>query len=581
MNTQPLNDVLERLNGVQKSGEGWAAFCPAHNDTGGRSLTVSEGDDGRALVHCHKDCSTREVIDAIGLDWKDMFPKPVKRADKKRDYKVRDHTGRVVAIHHREDKPDGKKQVSWSLPDGKAGLGGLKRDSLPLWGTEGVDAVKTEDPIVLVEGEKAAFALTYRGVPAVGTVTGAGGTPTVETLSVLKDRIVVLWPDADEEGAEHMKRIGKLLKQHHGCDVRIYAWEDAPEKGDAADHPAILRGDETGLQALREALDSAPRIDPPHDPKSDGAATFDYCVQSYRELRVMRRQGGGITGIRSGLPWVDRATHGFNRGYSYIVAGAPSDGKSLFVGQVGLQAAMKSHRALIQAAEMSAIQYLDRFACYVAGVSYFDCQDGAISAEEDQRIDEAAEFIATMPLLIDDYGGQTVARIRENVERHEPDILLVDYLQFITPEDTRASRNQQVGQISRDLAAIKSDFNIPVVIAAQLNRESQRQTGSQARREPILSDLRDSGEIEQDADVVMMLHRPDKWNEEVRARDERIKILGRKNRMGQLWSTSVGFVDSQQWFTDQIRDAGYSAPAPVAVGETNGHFDDGFEDLGL
>lgn len=539
----PVNEVLERLSGVSASGSGWAAYCPAHEDTKRKSLTVSEAEDGRVLAHCHKGCAFTDVMRAIGLEQRAAFPAPVRKGGK-REYHVRDHTGRVAAIHHRQDEGDGKKRVWWTTPEGKSGLGGLKGDSLPLWGAESISGVDPDEIVVMCEGEKAAFALTYRGIPAVGTVTGASGTPSGESLEVLRGRRVILWPDADEEGKKHMHRVGKQLAEI-AAEVRWYEWGDAPEKGDAADHPAIRRGKEE-VAAVKEELAAAPTFLPPHDPAADGAATFAYAEPPYAEIRRLRRLHGGVSGIRTGLPKVDRNVHGLNKGYSYIVAARPNVGKSTLVGQTALTAAMQSYRVLLQSPEMSAVQYLDRFACYVAGVDYFRAQDGRTTDDEENRLSSAASLVSRLPLLIDDYGGQTVSRIRDNISRHEPELLVVDYLQYLMPDDPRANRNQQVGQVSRDIARIKSDYELPVLVAAQLNRASE----NRGNPEPVLSDLRDSGELEQDADVVMMVHRPDMYNSEVEAMDEDIVIFCRKNRMGQLWEARYGFLAGQQWLTD-------------------------------
>jgi replicative DNA helicase len=197
---------------------------------------------------------------------------------------------------------------------------------------------------------------------------------------------------------------------------------------------------------------------------------------------------------------------------------------------------------------MSAVQYLDRFACYMASVDYFDVQDGKFTDTQERHLNAAAHIITKLPIVVDEYGSQPIDRIRANIELHDPELIVVDYLQYLSADDGRGNRNQQVGQISRDLARLKSDYNLPVVIAAQLNRASEHR-GKDS--EPILSDLRDSGELEQDADVVLMLHRPDMNDPDVGPEHEDVRILCRKNRMGQLWHTNLKFVPGQQWLTDK------------------------------
>jgi replicative DNA helicase len=123
--------------------------------------------------------------------------------------------------------------------------------------------------------------------------------------------------------------------------------------------------------------------------------------------------------------------------------------------------------------------------------------------------------IAQLPFFVDDRGTQTTADVRRNVLRFEPDILFVDYLQKMTPEDEKLSREQQVSRMSAALKAIAKDFDIPVVSAAQLSRAVEKRDD----KRPILSDLRDSGGVEQDADTVVMLYRDAYYNDDADPRE--------------------------------------------------------------
>jgi 5S rRNA maturation endonuclease (ribonuclease M5) len=153
-----------------------------------------------------------------------------------------------TATHRRLDNPDGSKQVWWEV-DGKKGLDGMSTASLPLYGADRLeDIIRTED-VVICEGEKAADALLEHGVIAVGTVTGANGTPSDESLKALLGRTVYLWADNDEPGYGHMSRIAKQLFKLGTIDVRTVRWVEAPPKGDAAD----FAGDNAEIQKLLEA----------------------------------------------------------------------------------------------------------------------------------------------------------------------------------------------------------------------------------------------------------------------------------------------------------------------------------------
>ncbi len=179
-------------------------------------------------------------------------------------YRVRDAAGHVIAEHVREDRPDGSKECRWRRPSGGWGLNGMPLEELPLYGSERLADWPEEYPVILVEGEKAADALNGAGhLFALGTVTGAAGTPGADALEALRGREVILWPDADDPGREHMARTAERLRGVAGT-LRLYTWHEAPEKGaDAADHPAILDGSEKALGILLNDLLGAPEWEPP------------------------------------------------------------------------------------------------------------------------------------------------------------------------------------------------------------------------------------------------------------------------------------------------------------------------------
>lgn len=279
-----------------------------------------------------------------------------------------------------------------------------------------------------------------------------------------------------------------------------------------------------------------------------GVETYAGAVDEFRALVASRRKNEGVTGIRTGLSRMDRALGGLNKGLSYIIAARPAVGKSLVVGQLAQTAANQGYRVLLQTPEMSAVQYLDRIAHSIAGVDYERGLEGRISAKEEQAINGAAHMLSKLPLYIDDHGTQTAARIRANVLRYKPDLLLVDYLQYVTPDDTRASREQQVAQVSRALTRIKSDFSIPVVVAAQLNRGLESRTD----KRPTLADLRESGQLEQDADAVMFLHREARYSDD--APEDELEIHCEKWRFGSTWQTTVYLKPGANWLVNSRGD---------------------------
>jgi hypothetical protein len=173
-------------------------------------------------------------------------------------YDIRNASGYLVACHVRRDKPGGAKDVRWRQPDGTWGLNGTPLDDLPLYGSELVRDWHPDELIVITEGEKAAHALQDAGLPALGTVTGASITPGLDALEELRDRWVCLWADNDQPGRIHMESIAEML---HGvaAEVLVYTWHESPDKGDAADHPAILSKNPEAVDRLLTDLEGAPR----------------------------------------------------------------------------------------------------------------------------------------------------------------------------------------------------------------------------------------------------------------------------------------------------------------------------------
>src|SRR5215211_6932597 len=210
---RPVEKLLERLEGIERRNGGFMALCPSHDDHT-PSLSVSEGNGGKALVRCFAGCETGDVLDALGLSIYDLFERGERNNGRHNGsrkpsaiWKIKDAAGEVQALHARFDR-HGDKQVLWRLPGAQRwGLGGRKLSTLPLYRSEHIATWSAPGPVVVVEGEKAADALAGIYPPVLGTVTGAEQSPGREVLEVLRGRSVILWPDADDQGRRHMRRV--------------------------------------------------------------------------------------------------------------------------------------------------------------------------------------------------------------------------------------------------------------------------------------------------------------------------------------------------------------------------------------
>ncbi len=232
--------------------------CPCHDSASGTSLVVwdakDDGGEPKAGIHDFGGCDAARILGAAGLDAgpplrPDLGPA---RAHRRRSagqgtpssdrpprpigtirHTLRNEAGEVVAVHARTTFDDGTKRVWWERPNGTKGLGGTKIADLPLYGVHEVNGAAE---VVLCEGETARDALAGIGVAAVGTVTGAEGTPSEAALRpLLKIPRVRLWPDNDQPGRGHMDSIAARLVAMGHPDVRVIGWTDVPPKADAAD----------------------------------------------------------------------------------------------------------------------------------------------------------------------------------------------------------------------------------------------------------------------------------------------------------------------------------------------------------
>jgi hypothetical protein len=175
-------------------------------------------------------------------------------------YPIRDPLrGEVVAYHVRTDGPSGKR-LHWELPDGTAGLGGLKTLDLPLFGAAAAHRWDSDRPVIVTEGEKAAACAVAAGYQAVGTVTGASTCPDREPLMVLAGMRALLWPDNDRAGTMHMLMVARALRDDIAASVGWIVWDAAPASGDAADAFAV--GGRDLLERLVATAGAAPTPQP-------------------------------------------------------------------------------------------------------------------------------------------------------------------------------------------------------------------------------------------------------------------------------------------------------------------------------
>lgn len=250
--------------------------------------------------------------------------------------------------------------------------------------------------------------------------------------------------------------------------------------------------------------------------------------------RIFERmdQEGSLSGLPTGLYGLDEYTSGFQPTELIVLAARPSMGKTALVCNFAMTVARAGHGILLFSLEQSKLELAERLLCIHAKISGHKLRKGDLDEFEQHTLMEAANEMRTFPIFIDDVAGRTMSQIaaisRRLKRRSQLDIVVIDYLQLIESEDRNMPREQQISSITRRLKFLAKDLNIPVIALAQLNRGVEQRED----KRPRLSDLRESGAIEQDADIVMFLHRPEAYDPEDRPGEA--DLLVAKNRHGPI-----------------------------------------------
>ena len=258
-------------------------------------------------------------------------------------------------------------------------------------------------------------------------------------------------------------------------------------------------------------------------------------------------------GVLSGFRDLDGMTYGFHPGQMIVLAARPSVGKTSLAMNFAEHAILpdggrKASGVLVFSLEMTAADLSMRLICSRARVDMKRIRDRVISKQDSAEIANTVKELKSTPLWIDDVADSTILDIRAKARRidakHRLGLIVIDYLQLIRGTDSRAPREQQIADISRGVKGLAKELNVPVVVLSQLNRESEKDN-----RDPRLSDLRESGSIEQDADVVFLLNRPKKRDDDESVGEgglpgdvEHIKLIIAKQRNGPVGDIDLTFV---------------------------------------
>lgn len=280
----------------------------------------------------------------------------------------------------------------------------------------------------------------------------------------------------------------------------------------------------------------------------------DVLVETYDRIEMLQNQTGDITGIATGFTELDKMTAGFQRNDLIIVAARPSVGKTAFALNIAQNVATKTEESVaIFSLEMGASQLVQRMLCAEGNIDAQRMRTGALNDEDWQKLTMAMGSLSKAGIYIDDTPGVKVNDIRAKCRRLKQEnglgMIMIDYLQLIQGNGRSGeNRQQEVSEISRTLKAIARELEVPVIALSQLSRGvEQRQD-----KRPMMSDIRESGSIEQDADIVAFLYRDDYYDKESENQNI-IEIIIAKQRNGPVGTVELAFVKEYNKFVNLDR----------------------------
>lgn len=267
----------------------------------------------------------------------------------------------------------------------------------------------------------------------------------------------------------------------------------------------------------------------------------DILVDTFENLEQVYNNRGKINGVPTGFIELDHMTNGFQKGDLIILAARPSMGKTALAILIGQYAALK-HKipVAIFSLEMSKEQLVQRMLCSEAMVDAHKVRTGNLSDEDWSKLSEAARHLSRAPIYLDDTGAATVREMRSKARRLKAEkglgLIIIDYLQLMSGGKRIENRQQEIADISRKLKGLAKELGVPVLALSQLSRAVESRTD----KRPMMSDLRESGSIEQDADLIMFIYRDEYYNPDSEKKGI-AEIIIAKQRNGPVGTVELGF----------------------------------------
>ncbi|MFC2136563.1 replicative DNA helicase [Bacteroidota bacterium] len=301
--------------------------------------------------------------------------------------------------------------------------------------------------------------------------------------------------------------------------------------------------------------------------KKESAKINVVIKEALHQIEEAGKRDDALSGIPSGYTKIDRISSGWQKSDLVIIAARPSMGKTAFVLSMARNMAIDHKRSVaIFSLEMSSVQLVNRLLVAESEIPSNKIRNGRLEPYEWEQLEHKIKSLIDAPIYIDDTPAISIFELRAKCRRlkmqHEVECIIIDYLQLMSGNpDNKGNREQEVSQISRALKGIAKELDVPIIALSQLNRSVEMRSGN---KRPQLSDLRESGAIEQDADMVLFIHRPEKYgfieDEEGQSLLGIAEIIVAKHRNGALGDVKLRFRDELAKFQDLEDNFGGDVP---------------------
>jgi replicative DNA helicase len=367
-----------------------------------------------------------------------------------------------------------------------------------------------------------------------GKLEQVGGVEAIDELSA--------WVPT----AAHAREYGRIVRDHARLRALLTASYEIQSSVISRNAPArelLERAERAVLEVAEEERQKTFR------------PVADILAEETDKLHQLSIAATPLTGTPSGFKDIDELTGGFQPGNLVVIAARPSMGKSALVANIAENAALKGYPVALFSLEMSESELAQRFVASQAKIRGEELRRGRVAENKWQKILTACQALAQAPLWIDDSSDTSVLDIRAKARRlhHQVEgglkLIVVDYLQLMRHEGRIESRVEQVSQISRGLKALARELNVPVIAISQLNRAVEQRH----EKKPILSDLRESGQVEQDADLVMFIYREEYYDKDSERPGE-ADIIVAKHRNGPVGEIVLTFQREYPRFMNYVAD---------------------------